>query len=46
MQKSLIGEKFGYWKVLSMSDDQTSKGTYKWSCRCKCGVIKSIDSSV
>ena len=41
--KDLTGTIFGYWKVLYL-DNPKSKATY-WICKCKCGTVRSVNSS-
>lgn len=39
-KENLIGQSFGYWTVIKDSD--MINGHTAWTCRCKCGTIRSV----
>lgn len=40
----LEGQRFGDWTVLKDSGKRYSNGSIIWTCQCKCGTIKDIES--
>jgi hypothetical protein len=44
--KNLGGQHFGDWQVLRLASRHPSSKRIRWSCRCACGKVRSIPSSV
>lgn len=42
MQDISIGQKFGYWEVISRAAPQGDNQGARWVCRCMCGVTKLV----
>jgi hypothetical protein len=41
-KQSLTGQHFGRWTVIGEDRVPSSRGKYKWECRCECGTIKFV----
>lgn len=44
MTLKLVGERFGRWVVLSLSDKKNPHGKRLWHCRCDCGTEREVST--
>lgn len=41
----MTGKRFGSWVVISLSDERTSDGKPKWTCKCDCGTTRAVSGN-
>lgn len=42
--ENLAGKRFGKWEVISRAENDKTRKTTKWICKCECGNIKTLEA--
>jgi hypothetical protein len=43
VMEEFIGQFFGKWEVIGISEEKTKRGHNKLLCKCECGIIRAVD---